>query len=126
MTTAVAELADRDEISSLVSRYFSTIDDKRFDRAAIEAVFTAGGRVTRPNGASLVGPEAIAAGQSESFARFRATHHVSSDDALTNSRTALSGRAPSLLRQDRRGLFSRPWTSWTVSSPGYGGYSPPP
>ncbi|WP_182897337.1 nuclear transport factor 2 family protein [Microbispora sp. H10830] len=45
-------------------------------------MFTASGRLTRPNGASLVGSEAIAAGQSESFARFRATHHVSSDHVI--------------------------------------------
>ncbi|MEW9528354.1 nuclear transport factor 2 family protein [Microbispora sp. NPDC049125] len=82
MTTVVSDLADRAEISSLVSRYFSAIDDKRLDRAAVEAVFAAGGRVTRPDGSSLVGPEAIAAGQSESFARFRATHHVSSDHVV--------------------------------------------
>ena len=48
----------------------------------MEAVFTTSGRLTRPNGGSLVGPEAIAAGQSESFARFRATHHVSSDHVI--------------------------------------------
>jgi hypothetical protein len=48
----------------------------------MEAVFTASGRLTRPNGAHLVGPAAIAAGQSESFARFRATQHVSSDDVI--------------------------------------------
>ena len=46
------------------------------------AVFNASGRLTRPNGASLVGSEAIAAGQSGSFARFRATHHVRSDHVI--------------------------------------------
>src|SRR4051794_722345 len=39
-------------ISGLVSRYFSAIDDQRLDRATVEAVFTAEGRLTRPNGAS--------------------------------------------------------------------------
>ena len=82
MTPLVSELADRAEITSLVSRYFSAIDDKRLDRATMAAVFTASGRLTRPNGPSLVGPEALAAGQSESFARFRATHHVSSDHII--------------------------------------------
>ena len=82
MTPLVSELADRAEITSLVSRYFSAIDDKRLDRTTMEAVFTASCRLTRTNGASLVGPEAIAAGQSESFARFRATHHVSSDHVI--------------------------------------------
>ena len=82
MTPLVSELADRAEITSLISRYFSAIDDKRLDRTTMEAVFTASCRLTRTNGASLVGPEAIAAGQSESFARFRATHHVSSDHVI--------------------------------------------
>lgn len=82
MTPVVSELADRAEITSLVSRYFGAIDDKRLDRATMETMFTAGGRLTRPNGASLIGPEAIAADQSASFARFRATHHVSSDHVI--------------------------------------------
>jgi hypothetical protein len=34
MTPAVSELADRAEISSLVSRYFSAIDDKRLGERA--------------------------------------------------------------------------------------------
>jgi hypothetical protein len=46
MTPVVSELADRAEITSLVSRYFSAIDDKRLDRATMEAVFTASGRLT--------------------------------------------------------------------------------
>jgi hypothetical protein len=82
MTPVVSALADRAEITSLVSRYFSAIDDKRLDRATMEAMFTTSGRLTLPNGASRVGPEAIAAGQGESFARFRATHHVSSDHVI--------------------------------------------
>jgi len=40
MTPLVSELADRAEITSLVSRYFSAIDDKRLDRATMEAAFT--------------------------------------------------------------------------------------
>jgi hypothetical protein len=82
MTPVISELADREEISGVVSRYFSAIDDKRLDPATMESVFTANGRMTRPNGASLTGPEAIAASLGESFARFRATHHVSSDHII--------------------------------------------
>jgi len=82
MTPAVSGLADRAEISGLLSRYYSAIDDKRLDPATMEAVFTADARLTRPNGASLTGPEAIAVSQAESFARFRATHHVSSDHVI--------------------------------------------
>jgi hypothetical protein len=60
MTPVVSELADRAEISGLVSRYFSAIDDKRLDRATMEAVFTASGCLTRPNGASLTGGRLLA------------------------------------------------------------------
>lgn len=88
-----AGLADRVEITELVSRYYAVIDDKRIDRAAMEAVFTAGGRLTRPNGTCLVGPEAIAAAQRESFERFRATHHVSSDHVVDLDGTGDGGRA---------------------------------
>src|SRR5262249_42461885 len=45
MTPVVSELADRAEITSLVSRYFGAIDDKRLDRATVEAAFTASGRL---------------------------------------------------------------------------------
>ena len=76
------ELADRAEITGLVSRYFGAVDDKRLDRATVDAVFTGDARLTRPGGASLVGVEAIAAGQSESFARFLATQHLSSDHVV--------------------------------------------
>jgi hypothetical protein len=48
MTPAVSELADRAEISGLVSRYLSAIDDKRLDPATMEAVFTATGRRGTP------------------------------------------------------------------------------
>jgi SnoaL-like domain len=82
MTPVVSELADRAEISGLVSRYFSAIDDKRLDPTTMEAVFTASGHVTRPNGDSLIGPGSIAASLGQSFARFRATHHVSSDHVI--------------------------------------------
>jgi hypothetical protein len=40
MTPVVSELADRAEISGLLSRYFSAIDDKHLDRATMEAPFT--------------------------------------------------------------------------------------
>jgi hypothetical protein len=79
---AASGLADQAEITSLVSRYYAVIDDRRIDRPAMEAVFTARARLTRPNGTSLVGPAAIATAQGMSFARFRATHHVSSDHVI--------------------------------------------
>lgn len=80
--SGVSELADRAEIISLTSRYYAVIDDKRLDLTAMESVFTPRGRLTRPDGSSLVGPGAIADSQSVSFARFRSTHHVSSDHVI--------------------------------------------
>lgn len=69
MTLTASELADRAEVTGLVSRYFSAIDDKRLDQVTAETVFCADGRLIRPNGAALTGLEAIVAGQNESFAR---------------------------------------------------------
>lgn len=49
----------------------------------MEGVVIADGRMTRPNGASLTGHlGVIAASLAGSFARFRATHHVSSDHII--------------------------------------------
>src|SRR4029453_7590383 len=69
----------RTEVIELISRYFAAVDDKRLQRAIVEATFAPDGKIVRPNGAELVGPKAITEGQSESFARFRATHHVVTD-----------------------------------------------
>jgi hypothetical protein len=79
MTPGESELADHAGIRNLVVRYFAAVDDKRLDQATVEATFTGDGRLVRPNGGALVGIDAIAIGHSQSFARFKATHHVSSD-----------------------------------------------
>jgi hypothetical protein len=55
MTLTTSELADRAEVTALVSRYFSVIDDRRLDQAAAETVFCADGSLRRPNGAALPG-----------------------------------------------------------------------
>ena len=63
----------------LISRYFAAVDDKRLSAAVVGSTFLADGRVVRPNGAALVGHDEILERQQESFARFRATHHVITD-----------------------------------------------
>lgn len=75
----MTEISDRLAIAELLSRCFSAVDDKRLDLSAVEAVFAGDGRLIRPNGSAMVGPHDILAGQTQSFARFRATHHVTSD-----------------------------------------------
>ena len=63
----------------LISRYFAAVDDKRLSASVVESTFLADGRIVRPNGAALVGHDEILERQQESFARFRATHHVITD-----------------------------------------------
>lgn len=75
----MTEIPDRLAIAGLVSRYFAAVDDKRLDLSAVKAAFAGEGRVVRPNGSAMVGPQDILAGQTQSFARFHATHHVTSD-----------------------------------------------
>ena len=78
--TQPTALDDRLAIMDLISRYFAAVDDKRLtDRAIVDATFAPDGRIVSPNGSALVGSDEILAGQSKSFARFRATHHVTSD-----------------------------------------------
>jgi hypothetical protein len=70
------EVADCSAIIELISRYFAAIDDDRLDRSIVEATFADGARLVRPNGYAVVGPQEILDSQQESFAQFRALHHV--------------------------------------------------
>jgi uncharacterized protein (TIGR02246 family) len=79
MSTSATEHAGRSEVAALLSRYFAAVDDKRLDAETVASTFTPDGRVVRPNGAALVGGDAILTGQNESFARFRVTHHMITD-----------------------------------------------
>lgn len=79
MTTELTELTDRAQISELLSRYCSIVDDKCINVTAVADFFTPDGRIINPNGAAVVGPEAIAAEKAKSFSRFKATQHVTSD-----------------------------------------------
>lgn len=81
-TTELTELADRTQISELLSRYCSIVDDKCINVTTVAAFFTPDGRLINPNGAAVVGPEAISAEKARSFSRFRATQHVTSDHII--------------------------------------------
>ncbi len=83
-TTAsdAVRLADRAQISELLSRYCSMVDDKRISADIVAATFTPDGRYVLPNGVAVVGPEAITAQKIKSFSRFRGTHHVTSDHII--------------------------------------------
>ncbi|MFZ5966462.1 MAG: nuclear transport factor 2 family protein [Bacillota bacterium] len=70
------------QISDLLSRFCSIVDDKCISVAAVAATFTPDGRFISPNGAAVIGPETIAAEKAKSFSLFRATHHVTSDHII--------------------------------------------
>lgn len=81
-TINTTELADRMQISDLLSRYFAAVDDKCIDMKIVKATFASDGKIVRPNGSALAGWKDIHDGQNKSFARFRATHHVVTDPII--------------------------------------------
>jgi len=122
------DVADRVTITDLISRYFGAVDDKCLDTAIVEATFTADGRLVRPNGSAMVGRQEILAGQTESFARFRATHHVSTDHLVRvdGDRARIRANLTAMhLWADERAIpaRSRP-TSSPVASFGRSGSAP--
>lgn len=60
----------------MLNRYFGAIDDKRLDLSVLKATFLEDGQIARPDGSALKGWQNILDGQNKSFARFRGTHHV--------------------------------------------------
>lgn len=81
------------EIPMLLSAYFAAIDDKRLDADVIATTFLPSGRVVRPDGVAITGHAEILAKQNESFARFRATHHMLTDHVVTRSDDTAQVRA---------------------------------
>ena len=69
---------DKLAITELLTKYFQLIDDKEFAVDKMQALFTEDGSLTRPNDNVVSGPAEIAASNTESFARFRATQHLPS------------------------------------------------
>jgi hypothetical protein len=69
---------DRFEIVEVINRYFAALDRRTFDIETFKKVFADHAKVTRPNGMSLIGPEAIASSHAKSLERFRATQHLTS------------------------------------------------
>jgi hypothetical protein len=72
----IAELIARSEVTGVVQSYFRALDEKHFDAQYFSSIFTAEARVTRPNGASLIGPEAISTSHAHSFDRFEGSQHL--------------------------------------------------
>ena len=72
----ITELINKSEITSIVNSYFRALDEKNYDARHFASIFTPQAQVTRPNGASLIGPEAISASHEKSFTRFEGSQHV--------------------------------------------------
>ena len=85
----ITELINTAEIISIVNRYFRALDEKNFDAQHFASIFTPQAKVTRPNGASLIGPEEISASHEKSFSRFEGSQHfVAGHDISLDGRTA--------------------------------------
>jgi hypothetical protein len=72
----ITELINKSEIVSVVNSYFRALDEKNFDIKHFATIFTGDAQITRPNGASIVGPEEISASHQQSFTRFEGTQHL--------------------------------------------------
>jgi uncharacterized protein (TIGR02246 family) len=86
----IIELVNQSEITRVVNNYFRALDEKDFDAQHFAAILTPQAKVTRPNGASLIGPEEIRASHEKSFARFEGSHHLlTGHDISVNDNTAI-------------------------------------
>jgi hypothetical protein len=81
--TTLLKLANESEIQRTISRYFQALDEKRFDPASLADIFAPDAKVTRPNGATTVGPRNIAESHAHNLGRFRATQHLTSGVIVT-------------------------------------------
>jgi ketosteroid isomerase-like protein len=85
----ITELLNKSEITSIVNSYFRALDEKNFDARHFASIFTPQATVTRPNGASMVGPEEISAHHEKSFIRFEGSQHfVAGHDVFLDGSTA--------------------------------------
>lgn len=93
MNEQLNNLIERAQISDLHSRYFRAIDEKQLDTKIIEATFTTDAQLIKPNSAVSQGQEQILNGHIQSFARFQATQHTTSDFIIEIDNDTASVRA---------------------------------
>lgn len=72
----ITELINKSEVTSVLQSYFCALDEKTFDAQHLASIFTAEATMTRPNGASLIGPKEISASHEKSFVRFEGSQHL--------------------------------------------------
>jgi ketosteroid isomerase-like protein len=85
----IDELINKSDITTAVNRYFRALDEKDFDAQHFATFFMKEAKVTRPNGASLTGPEEISASHKQSFTRFEGSlHFATGHDISIDGKTA--------------------------------------
>lgn len=89
----ITELITRSEITSVMNSYFRALDEKHFDAKHFATFLTDDAKMTRPNGASLTGPEDISASHRQSFARFESSQHLLTTPDIVIDNTTASVRA---------------------------------
>lgn len=91
----IAELIDKAEITSVVNSYYRALDERNYDARHFASILTPQATMTRPNGATIIGPEEISASHEKSFARFEGSQHfvaghdISIDGSTANVRANL-------------------------------------
>lgn len=76
---------DKLEITQLLNDYFRALDEKDFKISRMEQIFLPDAKIVRPNGTSMTGPEMIGKSHNQSFARFKSTQHLISNQYVTIS-----------------------------------------
>jgi ketosteroid isomerase-like protein len=89
----ITELITRSEITTVMNSYFRALDEKHFDAQHFATFLTDDAKMTRPNGASLTGPEEISVSHRQSFARFESSQHLLATPDIAISDTTASVRA---------------------------------
>ena len=85
----ITEFINKAEITSIVNSYFRALDEKNLDAQHLASIVTPQAKVTRPNGASLIGPAEISASHAKSFTRFEGSQHfVAGHDISLDGSTA--------------------------------------
>jgi uncharacterized protein (TIGR02246 family) len=86
----LSDFINKSEITTIVNRYFRALDEKNFDAQHFASIFTPQAKVTRPNGASMIGPNEISASHQKSFTRFESSQHVvAGHDVSLDGNTAI-------------------------------------
>jgi len=89
----ITELIAQSEITRVMNGYFRALDEKHFDAQHFATLLTSDAKMTRPNGASLTGPDEISASHKQSFTRFEGSQHLLTTPDITLDGTTASVRA---------------------------------